>query len=108
MIQLHNIDCVEYMATLPDKTFELAIVDPPYGIGGDVGVQKNEGKFGFKKHKSTNWDQAIPSSDYWVELFRISVNQIVWGGNYFTEHLPPRMCWLAWDKMQTTFSFSVH
>ena len=106
MIELLNIDCMEYMRTLPDKAFDLAIVDPPYGIGGDTGIQKNEGKFGFKKHKKTDWDSAIPTAEYWNELFRVSKNQIVWGGNYFTEYLPPKMCWLSWYKEQQDFSFS--
>lgn len=106
MINIHNIDCMEFMQSLPDKAYDLAIVDPPYGIGGDKGIQKIKGKFGFKKHKSTNWDSTIPEKKYFDEIFRLSKNQIVWGGNYFTEYLPPRMCWLSWDKMQANFSFS--
>lgn len=94
------------MREYPDKYFEIAIVDPPYGIKADKGIQKNEGKFGFKKHRATNWDQSIPSQEYFKELFRVSKNQIVWGGNYFSQYLPSKMCWLSWDKMQTNFSFS--
>lgn len=105
-IELHNMDCMIGMKNYPDKYFELAIVDPPYGISGDKGVQKNNGKWGYKKHKATDWDSAIPTAEYFEELFRISQNQIIWGGNYFTEFLPPRMCWLSWNKMQTDFSFS--
>lgn len=99
-------DCMEFMRSLPDKAYELAIVDPPYGINGDKGVQKNNGKWGYKKHKSTNWDHAIPDENYFKEVFRISANQIIWGGNYFTEYLPPRMGWAMWDKAQIDFSFS--
>lgn len=105
-IKLYNRDCLEAMREMPDKCFDLAIVDPPYGINADKGIQKNEGKFGFKKHRNTDWDSSIPSEEYFKELFRVSENQIIWGGNYFTEFLPPRMCWLIWDKMQTNFSFS--
>lgn len=100
------MDCMEGLRDTPDKFYDLAICDPPYGIGGDKGIQKNEGKFGFKKHKATDWDKEIPAADYFKELFRVSKNQIIWGGNYFTEYLPPRMCWLSWYKSQTTFSFS--
>lgn len=105
-IELLNMDCMEMLKNTPDKFYSLAIVDPPYGIGGDTGVQKNEGKYGFKKHRKTDWDKSIPSADYFEELFRVSKNQIVWGGNYFTKYLPPKMCWLSWYKEQTDFSFS--
>ena len=104
--EVFNIDCMEGMKQYPDKYFNLAIVDPPYGIGGDKGIQKNKGNFGFKSHKATDWDNAIPDKTYFKELLRCSKNQIVWGGNYFTEYLQPKMCWLSWDKMQTNFSFS--
>jgi len=97
---------MDYMRELPDKFADLAICDPPYGIDGDKGVQKNEGKYGFKKHKSTNWDSSIPSEAYFIELFRVSKNQIIWGGNFFTDFLQPSPCWVIWDKMQTDFSFS--
>ena len=102
----YNADNMAIMKTFKDKEFDLAIVDPPYGIGGDKGIQKNNGKFGFAKHKKTDWDNNTPNNEYFNELFRISKNQIIWGGNYFSEYLPSKMCWLCWDKMQTDFSFS--
>ena len=74
----YNIDCMEYMKTLPDKAFSLAIVDPPYGI--DI----------------ADWDNSIPTDEYFDELFRVSKNQIIWGGNYFS--LPHTQAWLCWDK----------
>ena len=92
-IELLNIDCMEYMRTLPDKAFDLAIVDPPYGIGMDGG---NVGYKGFNNFEKKNWDKATPDSDYFIELVRVSKNQIVWGGNYFP--LPPTRCYLIWDK----------
>lgn len=101
-----NMDCMEAMKEFPDKYFDLACIDPPYGIGGDNGIQKNNGRFGFAKHKKTNWDNETPKVEYWDELFRVSKNQIIWGGNYFTEYLKPKMCWLSWYKEQTNFSFS--
>ena len=106
MLTITNECNMMLMARYPDNYFDLAIVDPPYGINADVGNQKNNGKFGFKKHRNTNWDNSIPSKEYFNELFRVSKNQIVWGGNYFTEFLPPKMCWISWFKGQINFTFS--
>ena len=105
-MKITNEDNMELMARYPDNYFDLAIVDPPYGINADKGIQKNEGKFGYKKHRHTNWDSSIPNKKYFDELFRVSKNQIIWGGNYFTEFLKPVMSWIVWDKMQYNFSFS--
>ena len=97
MIKLHNIDNMEFMATVPDKHYDLAIVDPPYGIG------MGGGKFGnsnvdFKQFAGE--DTSIPDAQYFHELFRISKNQIIWGGNYMIEHLYPTSCFIIWDKVQ--------
>lgn len=100
-----NMDCMEGMRQFPDKFFDLAIVDPPYGIGADVAQNKAGEKWGFKKYKDTNWDEIRPTKEYFDELFRVSKNQIVCGGNYFTEFLPPSMGWIVWDKIQR-LSFS--
>jgi site-specific DNA-methyltransferase (adenine-specific) len=108
-ITVTNEDNLTLMARFPDKYFELAIVDPPYGIGADENAFKNGVNCkanGFKEHKKSNWDNAIPTKQYFDELKRVSKNQIIWGGNYFTEHLPPVMSWIIWDKMQYNFSFS--
>lgn len=102
-------DCMDPetgIPSYPDNYFDLAIVDPPYGIGGDKGIQKNNGKFGFAKHKNTDWDKEIPKREYFLELMRVSKNQIIWGGNYFTHFLEPKMGWISWYKEQTDFSFS--
>ena len=88
----HNMDCVEGMKQFPDKYFDLAIVDPPYGIN----IQKS-GRLGRYNTKNV-WDSEIPSDDYFNELFRVSKNQIIWGGNYFP--LKPTKCFLIWDKKQ--------
>jgi site-specific DNA-methyltransferase (adenine-specific) len=109
--ELHNIDCMTYMATLPDKAFDLAIVDPPYGIdageifGGELRKSGNGAamKTAFEKK---SWDLEIPNANYFKELFRVSKNQIVWGANYMTEHLPPSMGWIVWDKDNGTTKFS--
>ena len=97
MIELLNVDCMEYMRTLPDKAFDLAIVDPPYGIGEDGGKCRTRGS------KRTNgeakgWDAERPTSDYFAEVRRVSVDQIIWGGNYFADLLPASRCWLYWRK----------
>ena len=95
----YNIDCMEYMATLPDKAFELAIVDPPYGIG----ISSNPVR---QKHNKKKWDDEIPRKEYFDELFRVSSNQIVWGGNYFINHLHNTQNFIIWDKKQP-FNFSL-
>jgi len=94
--EVHNIDCLEFMKTLPDKFFDLAIVDPPYGLGESV--VNSGGRFKRYENKNGNWDNTIPSDEYFTELFRVSVNQIIWGGNYFK--LPPTKCFIIWDKIQ--------
>lgn len=106
MIEYFNEDCMEGMKRYGDKHFDLAIVDPPYGIGADKAQNNGGEKWGYKKYKDTDWDTSIPEKEYWDELFRISKNQIVWGGNYMTEFLPPRMGWIMWDKGQRDFSLA--
>lgn len=87
---------LELMKRYKDNHFDLAIVDPPYGIGANKMTLGN-GKT--KIYRGENdWDKEIPKKAYWDELFRISKNQIVWGGNYFTEYLPPTSAWVFWDK----------
>ena len=90
-INFYNIDCIEFMKTKPDNYYDLAIVDPPYGINVKTRVF-DDGK---------KWDNAIPTSEYFEQLFRVSKNQIIWGGNYFLEYLKPTPCFLIWDKKMT-------
>lgn len=110
-------DCVTALKRYADNHFDLAIVDPPYGIGADKAQNnaalsriKAEGKSkagrGWKLYHETDWDNETPTAEYWDELFRVSKNQIVWGGNYFTEYLPPKMGWILWDKGQRDFSLA--
>jgi site-specific DNA-methyltransferase (adenine-specific) len=111
MIELNNMDCLEYMKGQPDNAFDLAIVDPPYGIdaantfGGDERKSGNGAamKTAFKKK---DWDQNIPTEEYFYELMRVSKNQIVWGANYMSHLLPPSMGWIVWDKDNGTTKFS--
>ena len=89
-------DCMAFMAGLPDGYFELAVVDPPYGIGIIEKTKAFSGKT--SKYKNKEWDNNPPDAAYFTELFRVSKNQIIWGGNYFINHLYPTKCVIFWDK----------
>jgi site-specific DNA-methyltransferase (adenine-specific) len=96
------------MAGWDDKYFDLAIVDPEYGIGMDgqkKSICKNP-KHNRKEHTRKEWDNAIPSAAYFKEIFRVSANQIIWGGNYFTEFLRPTKAWIFWYKGQNDLTMS--
>lgn len=104
-IELHNEDCMELMKRYTDNYFELAIVDPPYGLGKKI---YSGGTKGCKFHTLFNenkWDDEIPKDEYFIELFRVSKNQIIWGGNYFP--LSPTRCLVIWDKMKGDNNFSM-
>jgi len=94
MLNITNEDNMELMKRYPDGYFDLAIVDPPYGIG-DKFKGGNSGKMQFNEVVEKGWD-CVPEKEYFKELFRISKNQIIWGGNYFD--LPPTRCFIVWDK----------
>ena len=103
---VHNCDNMEFMKDIPDNYYELAIVDPPYGIN----INNNMGRRSGDKHsnyKNIEWDNKTPDKNYFNELFRISKNQIIWGGNYFTKHLEPVNSWILWHKMNDGVSFSM-
>ena len=108
MIKLHNADCLDAMRLMEDDSFELAIVDPPYGIGAvsekfmRTGTQTGKSKAISGNYKSSNWDNTTPKGEYFQELQRVSKNQIIWGGNYFVEHLTNSSCWIVWDKKNGT------
>lgn len=90
-IEITNENNLDLMKRYSDKYFDLAIVAPPYGIG----ISKNPVR---QMHKKKDWDNEIPSKQYFDELFRVSKNQIIWGGNYFD--LPPSQGFYIWDKKQ--------
>ena len=96
--ETHNIDCMELMQRYTDNYFDLAVVDPPYGINVNVSMGRRKGDKKSNYHKFSGNDSSIPSEDYFKELFRVSQNQIIWGGNYMTDFLYPSPCWLMWDK----------
>ena len=103
---------MEYMKGLPDKAFDLAIVDPPYGIDitKDLTKDNSKNKSFMSSSKSIiqgkHWDKSIPSGNYFMELKRVSENQIIWGGNYFLDYLNNTRCFCVWDKMNGTNSMA--
>ena len=107
---VQNRDCMEAMAEFPDKYFDLAIVDPPYGIGVakmNMGLWNGKRCSKAKNRKWTAkvWDNEVAPPEYFTELFRVSKNQIIWGGNYFP--LPPTQGFVIWDKqIAESLSFS--
>lgn len=102
--EVYNIDCMEYMATVPDGYFDIAIVDPPYGLSAKStqGSGKLKGRC-LNRGDIQQWD-VRPSEEYFTELRRVSKHQIIWGGNYFD--LGPCRCFVVWDKQQPWNNFS--
>ena len=100
MITITNECNMELMKRYEDNHFELAIVDPPYGLGMDKSRNSNEGnKAGFKIYHDTDWDVKAPDKEYFDELIRVSKNQIIWGANHFISKIPyDSSCWIVWDK----------
>jgi site-specific DNA-methyltransferase (adenine-specific) len=98
-ITITNEDNMELMKRYPDNYFDLAIVDPPYGI--DVTKMEMGGRKRNKKDKVKSWDSAVPDTEYFNELFRVSKNQIIFGGNYF--NLPCSQYFMIWDKGETMY-----
>lgn len=105
-IELLNIDCMEYMAGLPDKAFDLAIVDPPYQLDGWHDKGNNKNRFSASEgSKRKDWD-ILPTQKYFDELKRISKNRIIWGGNYFLDFLGKCVAPIIWDKMNPGVHFA--
>ena len=103
MIELLNMDCMDYMSGVNDNAFDFAIVDPPYGLGKKLTSGGGQ-HLKFKNHKEIeSWDVA-PPAEYFESLFRVSKHQIIWGGNYF--NLPPCRGFIVWDKKQSVPNFS--
>lgn len=97
MIDLKNMDCLEAMKQMDDNQFDLAIVDPPYGIGANKMTLGNGKRKVYRGQH--DWDAKPPSKEYFNELFRVSKNQIIWGANHFIEQFSKNSsCWLFWDK----------
>tara|TARA_R100000951_G_scaffold110622_1_gene108752 strand:- start:879 stop:1481 length:603 start_codon:yes stop_codon:yes gene_type:complete len=101
-MKIYNQDCLEAMKDMSDNQFDLAIVDPPYGI--DVTKMNMGGRKRNETDKKKNWDNSIPNKEYFKELFRVTKNQIIWGGNYFK--LPCSQYFCIWDKGETMYGRS--
>ena len=99
---VYNMDCMEYMRTLPDKTFDLAVVDPPYGIGESGKNNKSRTKLAKAQDYKpfAGLDKSPPNKECFLELARVSKNQIIFGANHFADKLPhpASSCWIVWDK----------
>ena len=107
MIELLNMDCIDYLRDCEDNAFDLAIVDPPYGVKRDKGFG---GFGGFGKPIARTqykgaWDSERPQREYFDEVRRVSALQIIWGGNFFADLLPAGTHWIFWDKVQTMPTF---
>lgn len=101
-------DCLEFMRTMPDKSVDLCLTDPPYGIGVDgqkESICKNP-KHNRKYFEHKGWDDSRPSREVFDEILRVSKHAIIWGGNYFADMLPATRGWLVWDKGQYDLSMS--
>ena len=107
-LKITNECNMELMARYPDNHFDLAIVDPPYGIGEDGKKNHSRGKATkSKKYTPKNWDKETPNQEYFTELKRVSQNQIIWGGNYMIDKIKtPSMGWVFWDKGMEAQDFS--
>jgi len=107
MINIYNQDCLEAMKLMKDNQFDLAIVDPPYGINIVSEFKKTINSSssmmkGMNGIFGSEWDNATPTEEYFTNLKRVSKNQIIWGGNYFLDYLNSTRCFLSWDKMNGT------
>jgi len=109
MIELYNMDCMDAMKEMPNNAFDLAIVDPPYGIGESSNDNKSRSKLGKSKdYGSKDWDNKAPNMEYFKELKRVSKNQIIFGANHFIENIPNSnsSCWVVWDKVNGENDFA--
>ncbi len=108
--EVFNIDCMEGMKDTPDNYYDLAVVDPPYGIGESTKDASRNGYGVYIKresYKSKNWDNSTPTMEYFIELGRVSKNQIIFGANYFISKIPfDSSCWLVWDKNNSSNDFA--
>ncbi len=110
---VYLMDCMELMKQYPDNYFDLAVVDPPYGLGYSTSAGKKSGeKYGKSATSKRNydikeWDNSAPNLDYFNELIRVSKNQIIWGANHFISKIPfDSSCWIVWDKNNSENNFA--
>lgn len=103
---VYLMDCNDFMRQIPDKYFELSCVDPPYGIGMDNSNKRTKPdrpnsytRYPELRYHESKWDNSVPDKHYFIELFRISKNQIIWGANYFNDKVPAGTGWIFWNKL---------
>lgn len=102
-----NMDCMAFMAQFPDKFFDLAVVDPPYGINMDGGTIGGSVKGKCTEYTKKDWDKSAPEIAYFQELRRVSKNQIIFGANHFISRIPiDSPCWIVWDKLNGNNHFA--
>jgi len=109
MITATNEDNMVMMKRYPDNYFDLAIVDPPYGIGESSNDNKSRSKLGKSKdYGNKKWDDNAPNKEYFTELKKVSKNVIIWGANHFIENIPKQnsSCWIVWDKINGATDFA--
>src|SRR3990172_10770208 len=109
-IELYNMDCMEAMEKMPDRAYQLAICDPPYGIKMDEGFEGFEGFGGFgkpigRRRYVGGWDDNRPQTDYFKQLLRVCDKCLIFGGNFFADMLPQGKHWIVWDKLNTMPTF---
>jgi site-specific DNA-methyltransferase (adenine-specific) len=111
--KVFNMDCMEYIAGLPDDYFDLAVVDPPYGLDvikktySNKKLKPGKSKASKSVYEQKDWDKKPPPLEYFIELFRVSKYQIVWGANHFISRLPyDSSCWIVWDKINGNSGFA--
>jgi len=110
-ITVYNCDCMELMETFSENEFDLAVVDPPYGIKADKGFGGFDGFGGLgkpikRREYNQEWDSSVPDKSYFDDLLMVSEQQIIWGSNFFTDMLPQWNHWIFWDKLNTMPTFS--
>lgn len=108
---IYNEDCLETMRRMPDGFVDLIVTDPPYGLNisktGLVGGADSKTKLArLTQYTASDWDNSIPSKEIFDEIFRVSKNQVIFGGNYFVEYLRNSPCWIVWDKENGSTSFA--
>ena len=99
-ITFYQADCMDMLSQVPDNYYQLCIVDPPYGINASKGTWGSSNKGRVKDYGKKDWDKKLPTIEYFSEIKRVSVNQIIWGGNHFG-NMDKSSCWIVWDKQKT-------
>jgi len=104
-VNINHGDCIDAMRQMDDNQFDLAIVDPPYGIQKNMRGSRRMGKQMAEK----DWNHETPSQEYFDELYRVSKNQIIFGANHYCDRIKPGRCWIVWDKKRSERqSYSMH